>query len=227
MIHMTPLPIKKRRVLTFAVARALARQRQAAATERIAMMSAGSISRKAESGRGAPRAAPAGESVACLSNARVHAHGWVINIRSHTRAQSKKKRVCATLFPQNHISQGWRSLVSGRRRELVRASSPSKRPSLLSYRRDTSASRAPPDVNTSLLHLRPRKHLSTAAPHSRVALQRKLEAVMRRSPGHSRSAAASWVGPQRYEAPREALPAVRTKRLHIDAAITVLCQSVD
>ena len=90
MIHMMPLPTKKRRVLTFAVARAVARQRQAAATERIAMMNAGSISRKAESGRGAPRAAPAGESVACLSNARVHAHGWVINIRSHTRAQSKK-----------------------------------------------------------------------------------------------------------------------------------------
>ena len=104
MIHMMPLPTKKRRVLTFAVARAVARQRQAAATERIAMMSAGSISRKAESGRGAPRAAPAGESVACLSNARVHAHGWVINIRSHTRAQSKQGGACAALFrTQSHI----------------------------------------------------------------------------------------------------------------------------
>ena len=144
MIHMTPLPIKKRRVLTFAVARALARQRQAAATDRIAMMSAGSISRKAESGRGAPRAAPAGESVACLSNARVHAHGWVINIRSHTRAQSKQGGACAALFrTQSHI-EGSRSLVGGRRGGLVRASSPSKRPSLLSYRRDTNAPRAPP-----------------------------------------------------------------------------------
>ena len=144
MIHMMPLPTKKRRVLTFAVARAVARQRQAAATERIAMMNAGSISRKAESGRGAPRAAPAGESVACLSNARVHAHRWVINIRSHTRAQSKQGGACAALFrTQSHI-EGSRSLVSGRRGGLVRASSPSKRPSLLSYRRDTSAPRAPP-----------------------------------------------------------------------------------
>ena len=51
MTHMTPLTVKKRRVSTFAVARALARQRQAAATDRIPMMSNGSISRNSENGK--------------------------------------------------------------------------------------------------------------------------------------------------------------------------------
>ena len=151
MIHMMPLPTKKRRVLTFAVARALARQRQAAATERIAMMSAGSISRKAESGRGAPRAAPAGESVACLSNARVHAHRWVINIRSHTRAQSKKEehaRHCYHIitYHKGGVAGEWASRRA--RQGFITEQTPFV---ILSQARHQRSTRAPsgPEVNTS------------------------------------------------------------------------------